>query len=892
MSLTSGTRFGAYEVLALIGAGGMGEVYRARDTKLNRDVAIKVLPEAFAADPDRLARFKREAQVLAALNHPNIAAIYGLEESDGASAIVMELVEGPTLADRLSQGAMSLDEGLPIARQIAEALEAAHEQGVVHRDLKPANVKVRPDGVVKVLDFGLAAVVQSGASADPQMTNSPTLSMQATRAGMILGTAGYMSPEQASGRAVDRRADIWAFGVVLFELVTGRRLFEGETIAHTLADVLRGEIDLATLPGDTPEPLRDLLRRCLDRDAKRRLRDIGEARIVLERAIVNPVDVGRTLSGPPSSPDAGRHKVRPTFDRFVRGALPWVVAGSAVIALIAVLAFWVPWRTPAPPPEVRLEITTPPTPSPASIAISPDGRQIVFVAAAGGSPRLWLRPLNSESAKVLVGTDGATNPFWSPDSRAIGFFADYKLKRIDLNGGSVQVLAIARVNRTGTWSRDGVILFGPSGDSPLFRISASGGEPVAVTHLLPQQQAHGFPRFLPDGRHFLYYAAAASPNVRGVYVGEIGSSDVRRLFDADTAAEYASSGHLLFVRQGTLLAQRFDPVRLQVAGEPFAVTEQVTVAGALGAFSVSGAGPFVYRTSEAGGRQFAWFGRSGKELSRVGSPHDANTMSLAPDGRRLVVGRTLNGNPDIWLLELERGIFSRFTSDAASEFFPLWSPDGNRIVFNSNRRQGVFDLYQKATIATGPEELLLATPLGKAAEDWSPDGRYLLYRANDPKTGRDLWVLPMDGKDRPFPVVQTQAEESNGQFSPDGRWLAYESDESGRFEIYAQPFPGAGARVQISTAGGGQARWRRDGKEIFYVALDGRLMAAPIRFSANGRILDVNAPVPLFATRVGPAVTNNRQQYIVSPDGQRFLMNTLTEETSPITVLLNWRPTR
>lgn len=519
---------------------------------------------------------------------------------------------------------------------------------------------------------------------------------------------------------------------------------------------------------------------------------------------------------------------------------------------------------------------------------------MVFVATIDGQSRLWLRHLNVTAAGPLRGTDGARYPFWSPDSRSIGFFAEGKLKRIDIDGGSVQTLTIAAGGRGGTWNRDGVILFAPLVGSAIFRVAAGGGDAIAVTQLAPQQNAHRFPLFLPDGRHFLYYALSSVPERGGVYIGELGRSESRRLLDSDAAAVYASTGHLLFARQGSVFAQAFDARRFQLTGDPFHVAEQlaVNVADNVAGLSASAAGPLVYRPGGTSGhRQFTWFDRSGRELGKLGGVDTGAPfgVALSPDGRHVAVSRTVIGNTDIWLMDTARGVLSRFTFDAAFEGIAAWSPDGSRIAFNTNRK-GAFDLYQKSATGAGSEDLLLETRQLKSPGDWSPDGRFLLFRVQDPKTVYDLWVLPLEGDRKAFPIVQTPFDERDGQFSPDGKWVAYQSNESGRIEIYAQAFPGTGAKFQVSTAGGAQVRWRRDGKELFYIALDDRLMAVPIEIAANGQSVEAGAPVPLFTTHVGGAVQYPyTQQYAVSSDGQRFLMNSVIDEAaSPITMILNW----
>jgi Tol biopolymer transport system component len=542
--------------------------------------------------------------------------------------------------------------------------------------------------------------------------------------------------------------------------------------------------------------------------------------------------------------------------------------------------------------EMRLEISTLPTANLASFAISPDGQRIVFVANSEGKSQLWLRQLDSTVARPLPKTDGASAPFWSPDSTSVGFFADGQLKTVDVNGGTTQVLTSAPFAGGGTWNREGTILFARTTTGPIWRISSTGGDAVAVTRVkTPQENIHSFPHFLPDGRHFLYNVSG-SAEARGVYVGQLdGSSDTRRILNTAGPAVYHLSGHLLFVRQGALMAQRFDPVRLAVNGNPFQMAEGVLN----GALSVSGAGQITYRAAPArvGSRQFIWVDRSGREGEKIGPPLNGTNPSISPDNRRLALQRTINGNQDIYLLDIVRGVLNRFTFDPSSNASAIWSPDGSRIVFGSNR-SGVYDFYEKPVNGAGNEKLLLATPQTKVQSDWSPDGRFLLYRSLDSKMGYDLWALPFEGDRKPFPVVQTNSDERDGQFSPDGKWIAYQSSDTGQFEIYIQPFPGPGGKFQISSSGGAQVRWCRDGKELFYIALDGRLMAVPIQLTSDVQSVEAGTPVPLFITHIGGAIQGtDRQQYIVSPDCRQFLMNTVVEESAPpITLVLNWRPER
>jgi Tol biopolymer transport system component len=645
--------------------------------------------------------------------------------------------------------------------------------------------------------------------------------------------------------------------------------------------VLRVEPDFTLLPPNLNPRLLELLRRCLDKNPKRRWQAVGDLKIELETIAADPH----------RKPEVAAHAA-PRHRRLER--VLWISALAAVSMIAAVAVIWTSRGTP-PAGEMRVEISTPATDSSETLAISPDGQKIVFAAGPPGRSLLWLRSLDSLSARPLAGTDNANGLFWSPDSRTVAFFAQGKLKRIDIEGGSARVLADVGNARGGAWNPDGVILFAPNPAGPLFRVSATGGQPSAVTRIdAAQQISHRFPKFLPDGSHFLYYVQGSRES-NGVYVGKLDGSSTPRLFDADAAAVYASSGHLLFVLQGTLFAQRFDPDKLALMGDPIPVADQIAenLVNQEAALSASAAGSVVYRTGSESPRQLVWMDRSGREIEKLGAPDPTSPKnpSLSLDGRRVALDRTVNGNSDVWILELERGVLSRFTFDEAVDSAPVWSPDSNQIIFAS-RRKGVRDLYQKPVRGAGSEELLLATPETKDPVDWSPDGRFFLYGTVDPRTGNDIWALSIGGADRkPFPVVQTTFNEHSGQFSPDGKWIAYQSNESGRYEIYIQLFPGPGGKTQISTSGGRSPRWRRDSKELFYVAPDDRLMVVPITFASNGQTLEPGTPVPLFVTHtVRPGY--DTWDYLVASDGQRFLMNTPTEETvtSPIVLLMNWKP--
>ena len=882
--LERGQQLGPYTIVAPLGMGGMGEVYRARDTRLHRTVAIKVLPAHLSADPDRRRRFEHEARAISSLNHPHICTLYDIGQQDEVEFLVMEHVEGVTLAERLKKGSMALDQALRVALEIADALDKAHNEGLVHRDVKPGNIMLTKAGA-KLLDFGLAKL------RDPQPGDflaSSGKDASPTVPGTLLGTFHYMAPEQLQGKEVDARSDIFSLGAVLYEMVTGRKAFEGKNQASLIAAIL--EHEPAPLAQNRPEgpPLLDhVLRRCLAKDPEERWQTMK--------------DMARTLKWIENEPQ----RDIPVVERLA----PWkrLVWISSIVLWALIAALLAVWRLrPGPTlPEMRVEISTPPSADPVSLAISPDGRKLVFVATHEGRSRLWLRALGSVSSRPLEGTDGASCPFWSPNNGSVGFFADGKLKRVDVDSASVRILSDVAIVCGGTWNADDTILYAVPMFGPISRVSATGPPPptrVDVTRTdPPRHSSHRFPQFLPDGRHFLYYAAG-SPEARGIYVGDLNGTEPRRLLDADTAAVY-SSGHLLFVRQGTLFAQAFDPAGMVLTGNPFSVEEHVAFDPTkyAAAVSASSTGIVIYRPgSAAGRRQFFWLDRSGKEIGRVGDPDSAGPVdpSLSPDGHRVALHRTVNGRPDIWLLETGRAALIRFTSEeitgaGSGAIRPIWSPDGTQIVFASIAKK-VTDLF-RISVRGGKAELLLETDQPKAATDWSTDGRFLLYRSSDWKTGWDIWALPMDGGGSPgtrVQVVRTNFDETNGQLSPDGKWVAYQSNETGRFEIYVQPFPGPGAKSAISRNGGAQVRWRRDGKELFYVGPDDRLMAVPMQLASNGQSIEIGAPTPLFTTHIGGAVQGaNMQQYMVSSDGQRFLMNTIMEDALlPIIVLLNWKP--
>jgi predicted Ser/Thr protein kinase len=878
-SLKAGQRLGPYEILVPIGKGGMGEVYKARDTRMGRDVAIKISPERFSE------RFDREVRAVAALNHPNICHLYDV----GPNYLVMELVEGPTLAERIQQGAIPLEESLAIARQIADALEAAHEQRIVHRDLKPANVKVKPDGTVKVLDFGLAKMDDPPEAGRTE--NSPTLTLgaAATRVGVILGTVAYMPPEQARGKRVDKRADIWAFGVVLYEMITGQRLFEGETVSDTLIEVATKEPDWGRIPAAPGRNVQRLLRRCLEKDPKRRLRDIGEAWFLLE-------EVGLA----PGLPDAQAHGLR-----------HWMWPGvAALLFVIAAPVFFIHLREKPPVAEVvRFQIPGPEAnsflPSP---VLSPNGRMIAFSARGpAGDNMVWVRSLDAHDARAFPGTEDATDRFfWSPDSRFIGFAAHGKLKKVVASGDPPQTLCDIPGGffTGGAWSRKGVIIFGSQGHG-LMRVSEFGGTPSPLTLLdSSHENSHSNPAFLGDGRHFVYQRNSGSAENSGLYLGTLDASPEQPSSKrpiAPSAAVYAPSvdpalGYLLFVREGWLMVQPFDNRRMELTGEAVRIAAGLSDRGPR-YFSASENGVLAYRSGSSFPiTHLRWFDRTGKMLGDVGEPGYYNGVALSPDGRKVAVirfpegagsPRGPRGYPDIWVYEFTHGTSERLTFDPATHLMAAWSPDGDRLAFASNRG-GTFDLYQKASTGVGNEDSLLKSSEAKYAYDWSPDG--LLYSVYAGQA--EVCFLPLTGDDRkPRRYLAGQFDESQARFSPDRRFVAYTSDESGKNEVYVQPFPEAsGGKWVVSKGGGTQPQWRRDGKELFYISADSKMMAVDVTTTP---VFQSGNPKALFAAPIW-ASSLIVTRYDVTHDGRKFLINALGTDAaavsaSPIEVVLNWQ---
>jgi serine/threonine-protein kinase len=868
MVLAAGTRLGPYEILAPLGSGGMGEVYRARDRKLGRDVALKVLSDRLARDPDRLARFEREAHLLATLNDPHIAHIHGFEDSTGTPALVMELVEGPTLAERIARGPIPLDDALPIARQIAEALEAAHEQGIIHRDLKPANIKVRADGTVKVLDFGLAKAFDASASSEASATMSPTLSIHATQVGLILGTAAYMAPEQARGKTVDKRADIWAFGCVLFEMVTGTRAFAGDDISITLAAVLKSEPEWSTLPPAAPPALRRLLSRCFQKDPKARLRDIGEARIAIDDM----------LSGAVEEPVPSTVRRTPWWRRV---AIP----AATVLALCIASAGlgWFVARSRAARPRVsRLHITPPSTAALAiigfsrDVALTPDGSRVVYLGANGTT--LFVRPLDELEATPLVRGGGLRDPFISPDGQWVGFFdGPQTLKKVPMTGGpAVLVAQIDSSERGATWAADGTIIFATSATTTgLQRVSADGGEAVVLTRPdRPRGEAsHWWPERLPGDQAVLYTVMAPTGGLdaASLAVLDLRSGRSTILLRGGSHAQYVPSGHLMYAAGGTLRAVRFDPTRLSVLGAARPVEPQVrtTPNGAVDAV-LAGDGTLVYVSGGAGSgseQALVWVDRQGRETSVAAPPRVYGHPRLSPDGTRVAVD-VVDQNADIWVWDLARATLTRVTSDPADDGFPLWTLDG-RVVFTSDRG-GVRNLFSQAADSTAAAERLTKSPNPQWPTAVSPDGARVVFTERSPTTGEDVMAVSLDRTHQVLPLVQTPFNERNGIVSPDGRWLAYEADDSGSFEIYVRPFPDVNrGHWQVSTSGGTQPLWGRSGRELFYFLPDGALM----RVAVTGEAWTAGAPTKVLEGRYVVRMGGNfPRNYDIAADGQRFLM--------------------
>jgi serine/threonine protein kinase/Tol biopolymer transport system component len=868
VALAPGTRLGAYEIISLLGAGGMGEVYKARDTRLDRTVAIKVLHEHLADNPDRRARFEHESRAISKLNHPHICTLYDVGRDNGLAYLVVEYLEGETLADRLQKNALPLDQVLAIAIQIAGALDAAHRAGIVHRDLKPANVMLTKAGA-KLLDFGIARMTAPATS-----QTLPTMQGTLTAEGTLLGTVQYMAPEQLEEGETDARTDIFAFGSLLYEMLTGQRAFNAESQSGVIAAILdRHPPPIAARQPHVPRMLEWVVDTCLAKAPDSRWQNAADLTRQLQWIAEHLTNI-----------DGGfeRQNRRGFSGRWLMVPLGLLIAAAATVPWIARR------RTDLGTAPLRLSIVTPPTTEPYSFALSPDGHQLVFAGTDGGSSKLWLRSLDDVRPRPLTGTEGATYPFWSPDSRAIGFFANRQLMRLDLTGEAIHVIADAPSTLGGSWSVDGVILFALNVPNGLMQVSATGGTPTAVKRRTPGEYL-GFPAFLPDGHRFLFYVGTGKAGEQGVYLGSLDAPETRRVIASDTQAIYVSPGYLITVERGVLFAAPFDAARGVVLADPTPIAQGVGAYSPefLGAFSASSTNLLAYREFSIGS-QLAWVGRNGAVQRTLGPLDDKSDSNpeLAPDGTRVAVMRRNEGNLDIWLVDTARATAERFTSEPAADGAPIWSPDGKEIVFGSNRG-GVFDIYFKSTIDSGDEQLKFSSPYDKAPLDWSPDGRFILYGQREPKTGQNaLWALPVDRASAPFLAVPAHFAADQGQFSPDGKWIAFRSSESGG--IYISPFRGSGRSWRVSDGNGSQPRWRHNGKELFYITSDGTLMFVPIALTPRGDEVRMGKASALFATHLAN-VRSPKPQYAVSSDGQRFLIAVAQVPTvTPLTFVINW----
>jgi len=862
----------------------MGEVYRARDTRLERTVAIKVLPSQLSQNPEVRQRFEREAKAISALSHPNICPLYDVGQENGVDFLVMEFLEGETLEQRLQKGPLPTEQVLRYGIEIADALEKAHRLGIIHRDLKPGNVMLTKGGA-KLMDFGLAKTT-SMAPVAQALTEMTAEAKKLTAEGTILGTFQYMAPEQLEGAETSAVTDIFALGEVLYEMATGKPAFAGRTKASLIAAILSSDPKpIGALAPLTPPALERVIRTCLAKEPEERWQTAHDLKLQLQW-----IAEGGSQVGVPA-PVAARRRTR---ERLAWGVAALLFAGLALATTGYIL------RAPMPHRLVRLSVLAPTETSfqPFDFALSPDGSKIAFVAGGTGSkPQLWVRPLDSMSGQPLAGTEGAGFPFWSPDSRQLGFFSGGQMKRIDAAGGAVQVIADASAGRGGAWSPDGIILFAPTTNDPLYRVAASGGAPTPLTSLdaAKGENSHRWPWFLPDGRHFIFLVRTGGGSItnkkadeggNGIYVSSLDSPDRKQLLvRTDRRAMYAS-GHVLFVRGGNLMAQKLDVKKLAMVGDPVPVAEQVAVDDRwTGAFSVSEDGKLAFQAGGATGYALTWYDREGKPGAVVATDPFSVTR-LSPDGRKVAASVTDQnvGTVDIWIYDLVRGVKTRFTFDPADDDDPVWSPDGNTLVFDSARK-GAHDIYQKPSNGAHPEELVYEDKATKYPTSWSSDGKYLLFDRSDAqgKTKTDLWALPMFGDRKPFPFLQTEFNEQLGEFSPDGKWVAYVSNESGREEIYAVSFPTPGGRFQISAGGGNNPKWRADGKELFYLDASNKVVAVPI--AARGDSLEIGAPQSLFQTRVWA-----RGYFLSSAaDGKRFLIVENPQlNASHLTLVLNW----
>jgi len=886
MALESGSRLGPFEILEPLGAGGMGEVYRAQDTRLDRTVAIKVLPQHLSESPELKQRLEREARAISSLQHPNICTLHDIGSEDGLDFLVMEHLEGETLAVRLERGPLPMDELLTVGTTISDALDKAHRQGLVHRDLKPGNIMLTKSGP-KLLDFGLAKGT-SLASDPAALTQSPTMS-PLTEEGMLVGTFQYMAPEQLEGQDADARSDLFAFGAVLYEMATGKKAFEGKTQASLIAAVLdREPVPIAQIQPMAPPALDRIIRTCLAKDPEERFQNAHDVMLQLEWVR----DAGSQAGVP--VPVAKRRKNRE--------GLAWGVAAVCAVAALAAGAMLL--RDTTPEPQVlRAEIAPAPNSvfslspsSPGPVVVSPDGRYLAWAAVGiDGTTTLWVRALDETASREIEGSEDVKYPFWSPDSRSIGYFAEGKIKKVVASGGPSITIGEASNPKGGTWSEDGIILFAPTHNSPIHRISEEGGDPTPVSELSEsrEENSHRHPRFLPDGRHFMYFtrvgAMGTAVEGSGVWIASLDGGEPRRLTHASSQAEFAS-GHLLFARGDALLAQPFDPDRLEFAGEPQTLVEGVVAmsGAAIAAYSVSQQGLLAYQIG--GGdlmTELAWFNREGARLKTLGDPGYYSAPQISPDQTRaaVTIADRETGAGDIWIYDLERGVRSRFTFDASEDVTAVWTPDGQRLFWASSRVAD-FDIFVKEVDGADSDQEVLVSDVVQIPASVSPDGRHLAYwRGSGAGLAEsDLMVLSLEKDGEPIDLVVSEFEEVGAKISPDGRWFAYASDESGRFEVYVSSFPEPGRKWQVSAEGGAQPRWRADGKELYFLTPTAKMMVAQV--DTAGAAFKVGDVEELFDA---PRMPLSGADYDVTADGQRFLMNTVGDSAfQPITLVVNW----
>jgi eukaryotic-like serine/threonine-protein kinase len=878
-----------YTIVSKIGEGGMGEVWRARDAKLGRDVAIKVLPSALSTDKDRLARFEQEAQAAGALNHPNILVIYHIGAHNGAPYIVSELLEGESLRDRMGGNSLPQRKAVDYALQLARGLAAAHEKGIVHRDIKPDNIFITEDGRVKILDFGIAKLT-GPTDGNHSQTEVPTRKVN-TDPGTVMGTVGYMSPEQLKGQPVDHRSDIFSFGAILYEMLAGKRAFRGDSIAETVSAILREDPpDLSETNKTVSPALERVVRHCLEKNPAERFHSARDLAFAIENLSGSAINSGQTVTMPSVTSEIDKSESKRISRWFGNAKLAWIVGAVLLFGLLATWAVLYVNRSSSDTRAIRLSFNPPPelafndTQQDAAV-ISPDGQKIAFTAISADHERtLYVRNLDSSEVKLLPGSENALEPFWSPDSRSIAYGSNGKLKRSDLTGANAQVLCDVGRLIGGTWSKEGVIVFAPDYSRPLLQVSARGGEPKVVEMQGEHSNAdHRSPYFLPDGRHFLFSWR------RGIWAGSLDSADIKEIVEARSAAVYAPPGWLISLQNDTLVAQAFDAEKLALTGEPIPIIPGAKNAPNSRRFSVSDNGVLVWQGLWQRDYQLVWYDRSGKQTGEIDAPMKVSvgqSPMLSPDGQRLVVRRTLSPvgvDSNIWVVDLDKRNGQRITSTFSQ--LPVWSPDGSRIAYNNGA-----NIVVKAANGSGEPETLLPRTTFPAA--WSPDGRFILFMERSANTRMDLWALPMFGDKREHLLSNSPFNEQNPQLSPDGRWLAYTSDETGDYEVYVQSFSADGKlgadKKRVSTAGGRLPVWRRDGSELFFVAADGHMMASSVKI--GGTEFEFAAPKPLFKTRTLSLEGGIYHEYDVSPDGQRFLIGTLIGDADapPPTVIMNW----